>query len=283
MPSLRSAAGACLLLLGLTAMAVTPVSDSAMTDLLNAGGVDLAYAAAPMWFFGQAMNQPPCYPTNATNAQGAQTPSAALCNWPNTGCNCRNPGVPITNAGPPFPVYYSYNRCAQTEVRIAYNLFYEKDGFNPDQIFGHRYDWERVIVIWAQQPDATWIPSKIMLSQHSGYQTLNWGDIQNTFNTGDAGLPRGGDNGLQNRDHAKVYVAWSKHANYNTRNTGWNDALSQLTDNAFRSQDWWYFPKKNDYLRADRSTPLGATIASYNWGNADSYPAKVHDGLCSAS
>lgn len=89
------------------------------------------------------------------------------------------------------------------------------------------------------------------MSQHSGYQSLNWGDIQNTFNTADAGLPRGGDNGLQNRDHAKVYVAWSKHAHYNTRNTGWNDPLSQLLDNAFRSQDWWYFPTKGecDFVR----------------------------------
>ncbi|KAK3693457.1 hypothetical protein B0T22DRAFT_401422 [Podospora appendiculata] len=270
------------LLLGL-ASAVTPVSNSDMTNLLNAGGVDLAVATAPMWFFGQSQNQPPCYPTNATNAQGQQTPSAALCDHPNVGCHCRNPGVPITNVGPPFPVYYTYQQCTATEIRVAYNLFYEKDGVNPAGTFGHAYDWERVIVIWAQQGDSTWVPSKLMLSQHSGYQTLSWGDIQNTFNTADAGLPRGGDNGLQNRDHAKVYVAWSKHANYNTRNTGWNDVLSQQLGNAFRSQDWWYFPTRGDYLRADRSTTLGSTIAGYSWGDATSYPALVHDTLCSAS
>ena len=84
-----------------------------------------------------------------------------------------------------------------------------------------------------------------MLSQHSGYQTLNWADIQNTFNTADANQPLGGDNGRQNLDHAKVYVAWAKHAVYHTRNTGWNNVLSQLTDNAFRSQDWWYFPSSS--------------------------------------
>lgn len=120
------------------ALAVTPISDSSMTDLLNAGGVDLAYAAAPMWFFGQALNQPPCYPTNATNGQGQQTPSVGLCNHPNVGCNCRQPGVGITNPGPPFPVYYSYQKCNAGEIRIAYNLFYEKDGVNPEGTFGHR-------------------------------------------------------------------------------------------------------------------------------------------------
>ncbi|KAK3329278.1 hypothetical protein B0H66DRAFT_17938 [Apodospora peruviana] len=273
-------AGAALVLT--TALAVTPVSDNAMNGLLNAGGVDLAYAAAPMWFFGQSQNRPPCYPTNATTAGGQQTPSAALCDHPNVGCNCRQPGVGITNPGPPFPVYYTYQKCNSSEVRVAYNLFYEKDGVNPEGLLGHRYDWERVIVIWGlQQADNTWVPSHLLLSQHSGYQSLNWGDIQNTFNTADAALPRGGDNGLKNRDHAKVYVAWSKHAHYNDRNTGWNDPVSQLTNNAFRSQDWWYFPARSDYLRADRSTAIGNTIASYNWGDATSYPALVHDSLCS--
>ncbi len=85
-----------------------------------------------------------------------------------------------------------------------------------------------------------------MLSQHSGYQTIDWASIQNTFNTADAALPRGGDNGRQNLDHAKVYVAWSKHAHYQDRNTGWNDPASQLTNNAFRSQDWWYFPQSGE-------------------------------------
>ena len=103
-------------------------------------------------------------------------------------------------------------------------------------------------MIWGKGSDNNWTPSKLLLSQHSGYGTKNWADIQNTFNTADATLPRGGDNGRQNLDHPKVYIAWSKHANYDTRNTGWNDVLSQLTDNAFRSQDWWYFPASSEFL-----------------------------------
>ncbi|CAM1504440.1 Fc.00g020310.m01.CDS01 [Cosmosporella sp. VM-42] len=267
----------------LTALAVTPVSDSDMTNLLNEGGVSLAMKAQPMWFFGQAMNQPPCIPAWATTSDGKQTPSAALCGWPNTGCNCKVPGVGIGNPSPDFPVYYTYAKCNGNEVRVAYNLFYEKDGFTPDGTFGHRYDWERVVVIWGKSDDGNWRQSKLLLSQHSGYDTQTWAGIQNTFNDADAALARGGGNGRTNLDHPKVYVAWSKHANYEDRNTGWNDALSQLTDNAFRSQDWWSYTKRENFIRADTSTDIGRLIGGFNWGDATSNPAHVHESLCSAS
>ncbi|PTB37856.1 hypothetical protein M441DRAFT_148598 [Trichoderma asperellum CBS 433.97] len=263
------------------AAAVTPISDSDMTNLLNAGGVELAMRAQPMWFFGQAMNQPPCIPTFATQPDNSQTPSAALCAYPNVGCNCRNPGVPITNPSPSFPTYYSYEKCNATTIRIQYSLFYEKDGTQPQGILGHPYDWERVIVEWALGSDGNWVQNQALLSQHSGYDRLSWGSIQNTFNTADGTLQRGGDNGRTNLDHPKVYIAWSKHANYDDRNTGWNDPLSQLDNNAFRSQDWWYFPVASDYLRADGSTALGQLLSSYNWGDASSNPPSVHASLCS--
>ena len=85
------------------------------------------------------------------------------------------------------------------------------------------------------------------MSAHSGYNKHNWGDIQNTFNTADASLPIGGDNGRKNLDHPKVYVGWSKHPQFHDRNTGWNDHISQSTGNAFRSQDWWYYPKTGKF------------------------------------
>ncbi|PNP48105.1 hypothetical protein TGAM01_v200482 [Trichoderma gamsii] len=263
------------------AAAITPISDSDMTNLLNAGGVELAMKAQPMWFFGQAMNQPPCIPTFATQPDGSQTASAALCAYPNVGCNCRTPGVAIGNPSPSFPTYYSYEKCNSTTIRIQYSLFYEKDGTQPEGILGHPYDWERVIIEWAQGSDGNWVQNQALLSQHSGYGRFNWADIQNTFNTADGSLALGGDNGRQNLDHPKVYVAWSKHPNYDDRNTGWNDPLSQLDDNAFRSQDWWYFPVASDYLRADGSTALGQLLSSYNWGDASSNPPSVHNSLCS--
>lgn len=107
----------------------TPVSDSDMNDLLNEGGVSLAMKAAPMFFFGQALNNPPCIPTSALTSDNKQTAPADLCNWPNAGCNCRTPGVSIGNPAPSFPIYYSYQKCTDTSIRIQYSLFYQKDGY----------------------------------------------------------------------------------------------------------------------------------------------------------
>lgn len=74
-----------------TASAVTPISDADMANLLAEGGVELALKAQPMWFFGQSLDEQPCIPTFATD-NGAQTPSSALCDWPDVGCDCRTPG-----------------------------------------------------------------------------------------------------------------------------------------------------------------------------------------------
>lgn len=120
-----------------TAMAVTPISDSDMSNYLAAGGAKLAYLYAPIWFFGQALNEPPCYPDWAFGGSPTspdiydtahQTPAAPQCQYPDVGCNCRNPGVALSNPGPPFPIYYSFEQCNSSEVRVAYNLFYQKDG-----------------------------------------------------------------------------------------------------------------------------------------------------------
>lgn len=48
-----------------------------------------------------------------------------------------------------------------------------------------------------------------------------------------------------------MYVSWSKHANFDTRNTGWNDPISQSTDDAFRSEDWWHFVDPGYYVRIE--------------------------------
>jgi hypothetical protein len=90
-----------------------------------------------VFFFGQALYQPPCYPTWAFSGSlsspdiydaAHQTKPAPQCQYPDVGCKCRNPGVPIGNQSPEFPIYYSAKKCNATEVRVAYNLYYEKDG-----------------------------------------------------------------------------------------------------------------------------------------------------------
>lgn len=94
-----------------------------------------------------------------------------------------------------------------------------------------------------------WAPSRALLSAHSGYSSLAWGDIQNTLTTDEVNAGKAKDpNGIQNNDHPKVYVSWSKHAHFDTRNTGWNDPASQSLENAFRSQDWWHFVDPQNYV-----------------------------------
>lgn len=123
--------------LAVGAFAVTQITDAEMTDLLNEGGVDLANRYAPIWFFGQAEDEPPCYPTwayggspttNDTYDSSHKTAAGAQCEYPDVGCNCRNPGVSIGNAGPAFPIYYTFKKCNDSDVRVVYNLFYQKDG-----------------------------------------------------------------------------------------------------------------------------------------------------------
>ncbi|KAJ6110844.1 hypothetical protein N7486_003079 [Penicillium sp. IBT 16267x] len=274
--------------------AVTQITDDDMTSLLNAGGADLANLYAPLWFFGQAQNQPPCYPTWAfggspdtsdTYDAAHKTPAAAQCQYPDVGCNCRNPGVAIGNPGPAFPVYYTFKQCNETEVRVVYNLFYEKDGATFSAIqTGHDYDWERVVIIHSRNDNDMWAPSRALLSAHSGYNNLAWGDIQNTLttdqiNAGDAKDP----NGVQDEDHPKVYVGWSKHPNFDTRNTGFNDPLSQSLGDAFRSDDWWYYVDPQYYIRSDDSTVAGQALGSADWGSATSNPPLVQASVCDAS
>lgn len=117
--------------------AVTQIPDDEMNTLLDQGGVELADRYAPMWFFGQSQNQVPCYPTWAfggsptapdTYDDAHKTPPAGQCQYPGVGCKCRSPDVELGNPGPDFPIYYTYQKCGDAEVRMVYNLFYEKDG-----------------------------------------------------------------------------------------------------------------------------------------------------------
>jgi hypothetical protein len=70
--SLLLVAGACIFP---QARALVSLSDDQMTTLLYEGGLSLAMKAQPMFFFGQAEKQPPCYPAFAVvNGQVAHGP-----------------------------------------------------------------------------------------------------------------------------------------------------------------------------------------------------------------
>ena len=105
----------------------------------------------------------------------------------------------------------------------------------------------------------------------------NWASIQNTFDEPDSTVQNAKD-----RDHPKIYIGWGKHAMFSTRNTGYNDPLSQGCTREFRSNDWWYLPKVDDLIHAGVNSTAGAEIASFNWGSADSTPPIVESKICMA-
>ncbi|PYH48507.1 uncharacterized protein BP01DRAFT_333980 [Aspergillus saccharolyticus JOP 1030-1] len=270
------------------AIAVTPITEAEMTTLLDQGGVGLADRYAPLWFFGQALNEVPCYPTWAFGGSpdspdeydsAQQTAAAPQCEYPDVGCGCRHPGVAAGSAGPAFPIYYTVQRCKETEVRVVYNLFYEKDGAKVLDLIdtGHDYDWERVIIVHSRDAASKlWTPARALLSAHSGYHNLVWSAIHSTLTSeeiqaGDARTP----DGVRNNDHPKVYVSWSKHAHFDTKDRIWIDPISQSTDNAFRSDDWWYYVEQQYYIQADNSTEAGKALGSTDWGSATSNPPSV--------
>ncbi|KAL4892088.1 UPF0047-domain-containing protein [Aspergillus ambiguus] len=260
------------------ATAATRITDNEMNSLLHRGGAELADRYAPMWFFGEWDNHHPCYPTWAFSGSPSapdvyddahKTPPAKQCEYPDVGCRCRNPGVDRGHAGPAFPIYYTYQKCNDTEVRVVYNLFYEKDGAEVLDIIdtGHDYDWERVIVIHSRDEDNMWAPSRALLSSHSGYHSLAWADIHNTLSTDEVHSTGSKPaEGGKDRDHPKVYVAWSKHAQFDTTNTLWVGPIAQSTDNAFRSDDWWHYVDRKNYIQSDNSTQAGQALGRADWG-----------------
>ncbi|KAJ5272351.1 hypothetical protein N7478_007476 [Penicillium angulare] len=275
-------------------VAVTQISDDAMQSLLADGAADLANRYAPLWFFAQAMDQPPCYPTWAfsgspttpdTFENSSITPPAGQCEYPDVGCNCRNPGVDTGNPGPAFPIYYTFVQCNETEVRVVYNLFYEKDGATVIGAIqtGHDYDWERVVIIHSRDDNNMWAPSRALLSAHSGYNNIAWGDIHSTLTTDQINAGNAKDpDGVQNEDHPKVYVAWSKHPNFDTTDTTFLDPASQSLDDAYRSDDWWYYVDPQYYILSDNSTDAGKAFAAADWGSATSNPPYVQETVCDA-
>ena len=140
---LAQALAACL------AIAATQISDDDMNSLLDAGGVELAYRYAPLWFFGKAMDQSPCVPdwtfggspdSSDVYDDDHMTKPAPRCEYPDVGCECRTPGNDTGRPAPPFPVYYTFQKCNDSDVRVAYNLFYQKDGADAAGIIDTGHD-----------------------------------------------------------------------------------------------------------------------------------------------
>lgn len=115
---------------------------------------------------------------------------------------------------------------------------------------------------------------------HSGYDLEPWASIQNTI-THSTPAEQGG----RDKDGAKIYVGWGKHAMFSTRNTGWNDPASQGCQREFRGRDWWFLPTREGgeaggLVWAGKGGEVGGRIAAVGWGGATSDPVRVEEGVC---
>lgn len=274
-----------------------------MNRYLTEDRTGLAQLNAPVFFFGQNEHQPPCIPTWAYSGTLSssdiyypqnRTLPAKRCMYNNVGCDCRQPGVPIGHPAPAFPIYYTIRKCSDTEVRVTFNLFYEKDGaicFAPGPVHpvpydvGHDFDWEGVVLIYSRDPStALWTAETLLLSQHGGYLQRKWSEIRHTLSQAQASLPDPRPYAFaRGQDHPAIYAGWLKHANYDFKRTfDWPWTI-QLTSLAFRSDDWWYYASPNNLIEANASTPAGQVMQSQDWGHATSIPPRVDEGVCMAS
>ena len=216
----------------------TEISDANMTNLLKSDHLTLAKNNAPVWFFGQEgttaiFKEPPCIPCWAYSGTDplalgpdvynseSRTKPVARCVYPKVGCGCRNPPQPVGQASGAWPIYYTIKECPLNnppDIRVNYNVFYQKDGISPGKL-GHDWydllfrpsplilrkgidpkkdvmcvgwltdvvanrDWERVVVVFGAKQVGTekvWDASHFLLSKHGGYYKFPWGYVQNTL------------------------------------------------------------------------------------------------------
>lgn len=236
---------------------------------------DFALAARPYWKLSQMQGQDTCWPSYATNSSDKVVAPAELKAWPEAaGGTC-----PKTNTS--FPTYWNAKQCSEDEIRVHYSLFFVKDGFKflDSELFGHSYDWERIIVIYKRNTtngDKNWHRDTALLSQHNGYGKYNWEDLK-TSQEDDL------DNLGSNNDHPTIYTAWAKHSMYPDAHTSAASIYDELTDLAYRDDHYKHFNTPDELIEVAQKTKIWDIMQNYkDWGHATSTPPSVYDSICSA-
>ncbi|CAD6592099.1 MAG: hypothetical protein ASARMPRED_006025 [Alectoria sarmentosa] len=154
----------------------------------------------------------------------------------------------------------------------------------PVFFLGQNSDWERLVIWYDKDPSSgMWSAEKLSMSQHGGYQTKKWNDIETTLSYAQASAANPKNRWfLSGQDHPKIFIAWDKHPHFDNKYTadlGW---IAQSVNTAFRSDDWWHFVEPRYFIKADALTSAGQAMEKdkKNWGEADSFPPKVDAGVC---
>lgn len=243
----------------LVSAAVAPAA-SANTPVPDGSSLaSFARASSPQWNFARANSHDACWPGAALDGTGAQARSAALKNWPvagQGGCAAR---------GSAFPQYRSVRQCSDDEIRVAFTLYFPKDGFTPSGVFGHAHDFEHVVVVW-RRDGGSWLRDRLLLSRHGDHAVQPWSGAESW----DAGRTSAG----LGRELPRIFVGWGKHAMFNHQG-GLKDVVSQLTDNEYRHAD---YPATGTDVEV--TADVAAAFDRFDWGAASSTPAVVARQLC---
>lgn len=62
----------------------------------------------------------------------------------------------------------------------------------------------------------------------------SWDKVPSTFNYSNIS-----ENNGKNKDGAKIYVGWAKHAMFDNQNTAWPEEIFQGCARELRSNNWW--------------------------------------------
>lgn len=230
---------------------------------------EFALAARPYFHFSRALNYDTCWPSKATSYNGTVVPAAELSRFPNA-----EKGCPLAMSS--FPIYWTARRCAATEIRVAYNVFFKKDGFKfaDTEVLGHAYDWERIIVQYDKMDSGRYKRTKAFLSQKDGYQEIDWADLE-TSDEDDLTNPG------TNKNHPSVYLTWAKHWFYQDKKEAPIHAFDELTSVFIRNDIYTWFNSASELISVMPSTELWTLFDAYDWGKADTDPTQTHRKMCS--
>jgi hypothetical protein len=258
-------AGAVLSAASLLTVAPGAVANTPLTadpnDLSN-----FVAASIPQWYFARANGHDACWPAPAF-VNGAQHAPAPLKAWPDSDTGCPQRGTP-------FPTYTGVRTCFGTEVRVAFTLYWPKDGFwNAGVKNGHAHDFEYVVVGWRYYGNNQWVRSQLWLSTHGKHRVeRNWNKVQTlTRLPGENTAGKGGD-------YPRVFVGYGKHAMFNNQG-GVADIASTTNANEYRHADYPGF-LRTSFVPVTNWNAIGAKFEQYNWGDASSNPTAVYRKLC---
>jgi hypothetical protein len=138
------------------------------------------------------------------------------------------------------------------------------------------HDWERIVVVWGRNvTSGDWARTQILESRHSGYRAKSWDSIESTFS-----YDHPDEVGGKNKDGAKIYVGWAKHAMFDTKGTGWRDNFSQGCNREYRDDTWSFLSTQDDMIWAAAESEEGKMMKGMDWGSATGGPWAVEEGIC---